>query len=145
MSESAGRVRRVVVAWATGLATTLVIAIAAIICAQGAIIGAQAIHLDQDAEHAGWLALFAGVPLAAVAGGYRAGRMAGPQPPPAAAWLLLNPAMVVCGSIIGLQAAQDGWASEYFVELLGPSSVVVALSFGGALWGRRRWIAAAEQ
>lgn len=138
MSEPAGRVRRVVVAWGAGLATTLVITVVA-------VVAAQAIPFERDAEHAGWLGVFVGFPLAAVAGGYRAGRMAGPHAPPAGAWLLLNPALVVCGSIVALQAVQHGWASEYFLELLGPSSLVVALSFGGALWGRRRWIAAAEQ
>jgi hypothetical protein len=127
-----------VIAWGAGLATTLVITLAA-------IFAAQAIPFERDADHAGWLGVLVGFPLAAVAGGYLAARMAGPPPLPAGAWLLLNPAIVVCVSILALQASQHGLSSEYFSELVGPSALVVALSVGGALWGRKRWIAAAEQ
>jgi hypothetical protein len=133
-----GRVRRIVVAWGAGLATTLAGTFAA-------IVAAQAIPFERDAEHAGWLGVFLGFPVAAVVGGYLAGRMAGPPVLPAGAWIVLNPAMAVCASILVVQASQSGFGSEYFVELVGPSLLVVGLSLGGALWGRKRWIAAAEQ
>jgi hypothetical protein len=133
-----GRARRILVAWAAGLATTLVGTFAA-------IIAAQAIPFERDADHAGWLGVFFGFPVAAVVGGYLAGRMAGPPALPAGAWVVLNPAIAVCATVLQLQASQWGFGSEYFVELLGPSVLVVALSLGGALWGSRRWIAAAEQ
>jgi hypothetical protein len=111
-----------------------------------AIIAAQAVPLrGGDAEHAGWLGVFVGFPLAAILGGYLAGRMTGAPRLPAAAWVFLNPGIAVCASVLLLQASQAGVGSEYFQELIGPSLLVVALSLGGALWGSKRWIAAAEQ
>jgi hypothetical protein len=133
-----GRVRRIAVAWGAGIATTLVITVAA-------IVAAQAIPFEGDADHAGWLGVFVGLPCAALAGGYLAGRMAGSPTLPAGAWVLLNPAMAVCVSVMLLQALQHGIASEYFLELIGPSSLIIAVSLAGALWGRRRSMAAAEQ
>jgi hypothetical protein len=131
-----GRARRILVAWGAGLATTLAGTFAA-------IIAAPAIAFERDADHAGWLGLFVGFPVAAVVGGYLAARMAGSPALPAGAWVVLNPAIAVCAAILLFQASQSGLGSGYFVEVVGPSTLVVALSFGGALWGRKRWLAPA--
>lgn len=109
------------------------------------LLAIQLSTLFADVEEVGFAATFLGASLGLSLGGFLAGRIIGPATVPKRSWLkcvLVSPGLWLAMLLLGSSSQHYGATSEYFVELIAPALIGVAIAAAAAAWGASKWRAA---